>query len=202
MVCTGKLGWAVVGSVVLHIGLAAILWPPIPPSIVSRYPFVIQTKLIFDTPHTALVLSAEPSIAPSVPATSRSASAPQSAVTAYRPETLGVAPVLELELELPKPPEPTGYLPIDAVDQAAIPLTDWTIDTEVLPRGYTLRLSLQLWISASGTLDRWEILGDTANPALAHKALAHLNDTPIQPALLNQIAVPSFRQLEVVVTRD
>ena len=81
-------------------------------------------------------------------------------------------------------------------------MADWAIDTDVLPRGYTLRLVLQLWISADGTLDRWEILGDTANLELAQKALTHLNDTPIQPALLHQIAVPSFRQLEVVVTRD
>lgn len=101
-----------------------------------------------------------------------------------------------------KAPAATGYLPIDSVDQPAMPLGDWVIDTDVLPRGYTLRLILQLWISAGGTIDHWDLVGGTANPMLAGKALAHLDQTPIQPALLNQVAVPSLRQLEVVVTRE
>jgi hypothetical protein len=83
-----------------------------------------------------------------------------------------------------------------------MPLGDWVIDTDVLPRSYTLRLVLQLWISANGTIDHWDLVGDTANPVLAAKALAHLDQTPLQPALLNQLAVPSLRQLEIVVTRE
>lgn len=189
---TGKLGWAVMGSVALHVGLAALLWPHSPPPSVSRYPFVIQAKLIPNHQSVVPVSLLEPPPAPS-------------ANTAPPPPDVPAgqdAPEAAVNPKPPTPPKPTGYLPIDAVDQAAVPLTDWAIDTEVLPRGYTLRLVLQLWISADGTLDRWEILGDNPNPALAHKALAHLKDTTIQPALLQQTAVPSFRQLEIVVTRD
>jgi hypothetical protein len=95
-----------------------------------------------------------------------------------------------------------GYLAIDAVDQAAVPQGDWAIDSDILPRGYTLRLVLKLWISAGGTIDHWEITDDGGNPALAAQALSTLDRTPIQPAQLHHIPVPSYRQLEVVLTRE
>lgn len=182
------------GSVALHVGLITLLWPSLPPRIVSRHPFVIQAKLITAKLET---VPATPVDAPAAPAALEQP-APLPAALPPSLNTPEPAPVPEP----PAPLEPAGYLPIDAVDEAAVPLADWAIDTDVLPRGYTLRLVLQLWISAQGSLDRWEILGDTANRALAQKALANLADTPIQPALLHQVAVPSFRQLEVVVTRD
>ncbi|APW39037.1 hypothetical protein RD110_18985 [Rhodoferax koreense] len=99
-------------------------------------------------------------------------------------------------------PEPIGYLPFDAVDQPAEPLGDWMIDTEVLPRGKSLRVVLKLWISATGVIDHWALSGvQDDDETLARRALARLPETLIQPAFLNHLPVPSVRQLEIVLTR-
>lgn len=193
----GKIGWATLGSVVLHACLFGIFWPRIPPRLATANPTIIHAELMTDTSH---------SLAPAVndaaawyPAPT--ASAPSRPVNS-RPATPPPTPEIPDVAVTPEAPAATGYLPIDAVDQPAMPLGDWVIDTDALPRGYTLRLVVQLWISAGGTIDHWDLVGDTANPVLAEKALAHLDQTPIHPALLNQVAVPSLRQLEIVVTRE
>lgn len=99
-------------------------------------------------------------------------------------------------------PEPIGYLPFDAVDQAAEPLGDWVIDTEILPPGRTVQVVLKLWISATGVIDQWSFSGVAGDDEeLARRALAGLSKTLIQPAFLNHIPVSSFRQLEVVLAR-
>lgn len=168
-----------------------------PPRLTTASTAVIQAELIADTRRSRPTpIRDAPAFGPA-PA----ASAPPLPVKPL-PTMLPVAPEIADIPVTPEAPVATGYLPIDAVDQPAMPLGDWVIDTDVLPRGFTLRLVLQLWISAGGTIDHWDLVGNTANPVLAGKALAHLDQTPIQPALLNQVAVPSLRQLEVVVTRE
>lgn len=98
--------------------------------------------------------------------------------------------------------EPIGYLPFDAVDQAAEPLGDWVIDSNVLPPGRPLRIVLKLWVSATGIIDHWTLSGvQDDDEALARQALARIPETLIQPAFLNHVAVPSFRQLEMVLVR-
>lgn len=99
-------------------------------------------------------------------------------------------------------PERFGYLPFDQVDQAAEPVGDWAIDTDMLPRGVTLRVVLQLWISAAGAIDRWELVGDADSTTRARRALSDLARTPMQPAFRNQAPVASYRQLEIILQRD
>lgn len=102
----------------------------------------------------------------------------------------------------PPLPSPDGYYPFEDVDQPATPLGDWLIDGNVLPRGAIVRIELWLWISANGKIDHWELGPDTPiNPEL-ERALAELDQTPVQPALRNNIAVPSFRRLEVFISRE
>lgn len=194
----GKIGWATLGSVALHTCLFGIFWPRIPPRLATASPALIHAELIADT--SSSLPPTTNSNAPAIDPTP-TASAPSRPVKslAARPPA---APEIPDAPVTPTTPAATGYLPIDAVDQPAMPLGDWVIDTDVLPRGYTLRLMLHIWISAGGTIDHWDMVGETANPELAEKALAHLDQTPIQPAVLNHIAVPSLRQLEVVVTRE
>jgi len=99
-------------------------------------------------------------------------------------------------------PEPIGYLPFEAVDQAAVPMGDWMIDTDVMPPGRSLRVVLKLWISATGVIDHWELSGIAGDEeALARRALTNLSKTLFQPAFLDQVPVPSFRQLEIVLVR-
>lgn len=102
----------------------------------------------------------------------------------------------------PTSKERFGYLPYDEVDQAAVPIGDWVIDTDRLPRGATVSVVLQIWISASGVIDRWELVGDTDNEILARRALSDLARTPMQPAFRNQIAVANYRRLQIVLQRD
>ena len=54
-----------------------------------------------------------------------------------------------------------------ARNSAATPLGDWEINPDELPRDTTLRLQIQLWISAQGSIDQWDLLdGSQADTAL------------------------------------
>lgn len=183
------------GSLALHAGLFAVFWLRIPPRVVPNPGTLIEARLV---PR----LAASPAIAASPAAVQAPAPSPPQKSPAHRaPSTAVPAPVVE-ELPPTTKPELAGYLPIDAVDEPAVPLTDWAIDTDLLPRGYTLRVVLQLWISATGTIDQWALVDDGGSAELAHKALATLAQTRIRPAQLHLITVPSYRQLEVVLTRE
>jgi hypothetical protein len=103
----------------------------------------------------------------------------------------------------PTSPSPSGYLPIEDVDQPATPLGDWDINPDLLPRNTTLQVQLQLWISAQGTIDQWDLLDASLPDAeLVNNILSNLQHTPLQPALLNHVAVPSMRRLEIAITRE
>ena len=103
----------------------------------------------------------------------------------------------------PAGPSLPGYLPIEAVDQPATPLGDWEINPDELPRDTTLRVQIQLWISAQGMIDQWDLLdASLADTGLVNKALSNLQQTRLQPALLNHVAVPSVRRLELVISRE
>lgn len=192
----GTWGWAVLGSVTLHAGLLAVFWPRIPPRLVLTQGTVIEARILppppsHDTTAAPLAAAVPPPVAPARP--------PKVTTQATPAASSPVAPQEEAHTTAPNL---AGYLPIDAVDEPAVPLGDWAIDTDVLPRGYTLRMVLQLWISATGTMDQWTLVDDGGNAELAYKALATLSQTPIRPAQLHLTAVPSYRQLEVVLTRE
>lgn len=102
----------------------------------------------------------------------------------------------------PPAPPPDGYYPFEEVDQPATPQGDWLIDANVLPRGAMVRIELWLWISANGKIDRWELGPDTPIDGDLERALVELDQTPVRPALRNNITVPSFRRLEVFISRE
>jgi hypothetical protein len=182
-------GWAALGSIALHISVLALLWPHTPLQQVSTQGTLIEVRLL---------------TAPTVTVTPASNARPlPPPLKASRHHTIATSSPVAPQEEAPTTaPNLAGYLPIDAVDEPAVPLGDWAIDTDVLPRGYTLRMVLQLWISATGTMDQWTLVDDGGNAELAYKALATLSQTPIRPAQLHLTAVPSYRQLEVVLTRE
>lgn len=194
-----KYGWALAGSLGLHILVAGLLRQPTPPRQKgSVRVVVVQAELISEparlsvTSHPPAKLAQPPTL-PSVPLTAKAPPIPERSQQPLPAAT---------DTDISDNVAPLGYLPIDAVDEPAVPLGDWIIDTEVLPPHYTLRLVLTLWISAEGTIDKWELQDETGNQALARQALAYLDKTPIQPALLNHIAVPSFRRLEIVISHE
>ncbi|MEO8122386.1 MAG: hypothetical protein ABI606_24070 [Rhodoferax sp.] len=98
--------------------------------------------------------------------------------------------------------EVTGYLGIDDVDQPAMPVGEWVIDPQAWPLGRSSRLTFQVWISATGVIDHWELIGDLAGDTTAMRGLQQLSETIVNPALLNGLPVASFRLLEVVINRE
>ena len=94
------------------------------------------------------------------------------------------------------------FLSIDEVDTPAMPVGDWVIDFSELPPGHTSSLVIEMWISAEGKLEHWELIGDLADRDVAERSLKHLTNTPINPALLNGQTVSSFRRIEIMIDID
>lgn len=184
----GKFWWAVTGSVGLHAALLWIGWQQTSPSKANTAPPLVLRATWVPAPTQIALPAPSPPHEPTPPIESAAPSKPVTAPTPTEPTGVNQAP--------------TDYLPIESVDQPASPNDDWAIDTEVLPRGYSMRILLKLWISSSGQLDHWEFEVEPHNEALARKALQQLDQARIQPARLNNIAVASFRQLEVFISRD
>lgn len=179
-----------------HLLVLVSLWRYSPPHQVSPHSkaSVIQAQLIPDTntqPSPAAPTELTQPNSPSLPA-------PQGPYVVTTEQNLKY-PLSATTSNL----SPAGYLPIEAVDQPATPLGDWEINPDMLPRNTTLRVNVQLWISAQGTINQWDLLDESmANVGLVREALHNLQQTRLQPALLNHIAVPSVRRLELVISRE
>ncbi|MFM1980852.1 MAG: hypothetical protein RLZ68_2117 [Pseudomonadota bacterium] len=91
------------------------------------------------------------------------------------------------------------FLSIDEVDTPAMPVGEWVIDFSELPPGRISGLVIEMWISAAGKLEHWELVGDLANRELIKRSLRQLAATPINPALLNGRSVASFRRIEILI---
>ena len=189
-----RIWWAIGLTFALHAAVAWFFWPRVSRQMVAeRIVFVDAVLLpepVFPTAH------ASGPNAVTVP--QPTALAPTPAASSAPVETKPGHP----EISIPASSAPIAYLPFDAVDTPATPVGDWLIDADALPRYTELRLVLQLWISATGVLDRWEVTDQTIATELTDRILADLDKTPIQPATLNNVAVPSVRQLEVVLSRQ
>ena len=187
---------ACLGSLALHLLALVVVSPPTPEKQISPHhsQSVVHARLIpaqdAGTANTAPVPNPNP-VTPLPPA---------AAVPPPEPLPAGDPPETPAT---PASPSLPGYLPIEAVDQPATPLGDWEINPDELPRDTTLRLQIQLWISAQGSIDQWDLLdGSQADTALVYKALSNLQNTRLQPALLNHVAVPSVRRVELVISRE
>jgi hypothetical protein len=181
----------------MHSLVAWSLWPHPPQRPARAAPLLIHAQ-IFERPSKATpvatpTISSPPIQQPTPP------EEPSPEATQQLRQNTAVQPV---NVSAPPAIDPEGYLPIEAVDEPASPMGDWLVDTEVLPHGYTLRMVILLWISASGNIDKWELDGQSGNRAFAMKALMALDRTAVKPAIRNNIAVPSYRRLEMVITHD
>ena len=187
----GKIWWAIASSLILHFCLLYILWPSSPRRLVTPVntatAVVMPTVRLIEPPHADAKLD---DIAPKL-TQHKQTGTKENLIKQYPPQT-----ETKVGAFLP------GYLPIEAVDAPAAPYGDWNIDPDVLPRGYTIRLVLQLWIGANGTIDNWTVDTEPVNEEFAQKALSNLKETRIRPALLRDKAVPSYRRLEMVISRE
>jgi hypothetical protein len=192
-----RIWWAIGLTLALHAAVAWFFWPRASKQLIAEN-IVFVAAVLHPAPMTSSARASEadtvadprPTVLPSAtpPATS---SAPIETIKPRLPE-----------ISTPTSSAPIAYLPFDAVDTPATPIGDWLIDADALPRYTELRLVLRLWISATGVLDRWEVTDQTIATELTDRILADLDKTPIQPATLNNVAVPSVRQLEVVLSRQ
>lgn len=189
--------WALAGSIGLHALTAYSLWPQTPLRPAHPNTLLVHAQIL--PVHENIGTAVQP------PPISKSPPIPLHPVT---PVSAGDSHLPPHMAEIAVEPEPVplveqgGYFPINEVDEPATPLGDWLVDTEVLPHGYTLRLVVLVWISASGNIDKWELDSLSGNKAYALKALTDLDRTSVNPAMRNNIAVPSYRRLEMVITHE
>lgn len=197
---------ACLGSVALHLLALVVVSPPTPEKQISPHhsQSVVHARLI---PAQDIATAGDTASMPPVPNPAPDTATPPSAPVTPLPPPAAVPPPEPPPTEdpsaAPASPSLPGYLPIEAVDQPATPLGDWDINPDELPRDTTLRLQIQLWISAQGSIDQWDLLdGSQADTVLVYKALSNLQHTRLQPALLNHVAVPSVRRVELVISRE
>ncbi len=212
---TTQHGVAAVVVLAAHVGVLYWNWPrPI-----TR---VLPTVTYITARVGAVAMSLAPLPAPAPPTAPPSSPSP---VTASNP-SIKKPDFAKAEIARPKtthlPPSPTpidpapweepnqtasppvldGYFAFDAVDPPAIPFGDWFVHTEVLPRFSSIRAEIWIWISASGQIDRWELAPGSEPYDLLMRALSELDLTRLSPAMRNNLAVPSFRRIEIVVSRE
>ena len=59
------------------------------------------------------------------------------------------------------------------------------------------RVVLQLWISSQGVIERYELQGDAANDRAIQALLAPIVETPMRPAMIGRVPVPSTMRIEL-----
>ncbi len=106
----------------------------------------------------------------------------------------------ELQGKVPADAAPANsatYLSTSDVDQPAVPLQDFEIDTGGLPLGTMYRAVLDVFVDATGQVRNIDIIELTPDDNLARKALLKLYATPMSPALLKSQPVGNVRHLEI-----
>lgn len=93
----------------------------------------------------------------------------------------------------------------ESVSSASIPLDEWNLPIESLVSAKVRRLSLRVFISDTGRVSLVQLL--EINPVssdlqLLQKVVDLVITTPMQPALLNDKAVPSERTIELVLSKE
>lgn len=91
----------------------------------------------------------------------------------------------------------TTYLPAESLSDSPRPDPGWLLDEEALASVRQARLTMRLWVSAEGRIDRVALL--SAEPAgdWAERAVQRLPDTPMLPGLKDGRAVPSTLVVEI-----
>lgn len=90
-----------------------------------------------------------------------------------------------------------NYLPADDLTDRPRPEVAWQLDEDALASVRQARLTLRLWVSAEGRIDRVALL--SAQPAgdWAERAVLHLSDTRMRPGAKEGRAVPSTLVVEI-----
>lgn len=88
------------------------------------------------------------------------------------------------------------------VDSPAAPVGEWVIDWTSWPSGESQTISFTLWTDETGKIIEWKLLGAIANLNQIEKAMSAIVDTPMNPAVLNGLPVPSVQTIELEFVPD
>ncbi len=90
-----------------------------------------------------------------------------------------------------------NYLPAETLSDSPRPDPGWLLDEEALSSVRHARLTMRLWVSAEGRIDRVALL--SAEPAgdWVERAVQRLPETPMLPGLKDGRAVPSTLVVEI-----
>ena len=90
-----------------------------------------------------------------------------------------------------------GWLDATQADQAPVPIdNDWHLAEMPWPQAHP-RITVQLWISSQGVIERYEIQGDAATDRAVQALIAPILDTPMRPARIGRAPVPSTMLIEL-----
>lgn len=99
---------------------------------------------------------------------------------------------------------PDQSLWLDAVEADSAPTPEgnrWILAEGAWPRGFT-RVQLRVWVSAQGRIERFELEGPAAEDPAVLEFFAPLVDTPMQPARVGRVPVPSVMRMEIRLGKD
>ncbi|MDO9439233.1 MAG: hypothetical protein Q7T95_27705 [Hydrogenophaga sp.] len=94
------------------------------------------------------------------------------------------------------------YFERDALDRAAEPVGEWTIDTSLLPPTGECTFEVSIWISAKGEIEKWEATSASLAEDVTASIFARLNDTVMNPALIGTKPVASVLRFELSAERQ
>ena len=127
----------------------------------------------------------EPAAPPNTPAPPPTPPAPERPASAPLPESARSASTQG------------GWLEASQADAAPVPVdNEWLLANTPWPAAYP-RLILQLWISSKGVIERVEVQGEAADDPTVQALLEPLIDTPMRPARIGRVPVPSTMRIEL-----
>ncbi|MBP7451353.1 MAG: hypothetical protein KA914_01025 [Ottowia sp.] len=90
-----------------------------------------------------------------------------------------------------------GWLEATHADHSPVPIdNEWRLSDGPWPTAHP-RLTLQLWISSQGVIERYEVQGEAANDRAVQALLAPFMETPMEPARIGRMPVPSTMRIEL-----
>ena len=188
---------ALAGALALHLA-ALLLWQPAHRSVAATghpTPWRMQLRL-----REAPAVLAQPAPRQAVSPPQRPVQRP-----AESPLPEARAPVIPAPAS-PPPDEDSATAPmprtplwIDAnqADQAPAPEGNaWRLADMPWPEAYPA-VEVQLWITADGRIERFELVGEAADDPALRQLFAPFADTPMQPAYLRSVPVPSTMRIQL-----
>jgi hypothetical protein len=94
---------------------------------------------------------------------------------------------------------PQTYKTSDELHTRSAPKSEWNIDTEVIPKYTITTLVFTVWVSDTGHIDHYVLDDSLAQTPWAVAALAHLQDTEMEAATLNDQPMASSMTVEIVI---